>query len=104
MSHSIYPVRFLEGKYNAWLHHFERCAAAIEWDEAICFLKLPAFLQGPATTYLDSLSVAQQGRNAVLRPLEDPTLVLWQLKEYPCNAEPPLSDTAFEALLHCQFM
>ncbi len=39
-----------------------------------------------------------------LRPAEDPNLFLWRLKESLRNAEPHLSDTAFDALLRCQFM
>ena len=61
MSQSIYPERFSEGNFDAWLPHFDRCAAANEWDEATRVLKLPAFLQGPASTYLDSLSAEQRG-------------------------------------------
>ena len=130
MAQSIYPERFLEGNFDAWLRHFERCAAANEWDEATSLLKLPAFLQGPAATYFDSLSTAQRGTYAalvsnlkscfapsvdrelyyqqfedtVLRPSEDPKLFLWRLKECLHNAEPSLSDTAFDALLRRQFM
>ena len=130
MSQSIYPERFLEGNFYAWLRHFDRCAAANEWDEATRVLKLPAFLQGPAATYLDSLSAEQRGTynalvtnlktcfapsvdreryyqqfdDTVLRPSEDPKLFLWRLKECLRNAEPSLSDTAFDALLRLQFM
>ena len=45
----------MEGNFNAWLCHFERCAAANEWDEATHLLKLPVFLHGPAAAYIDSL-------------------------------------------------
>ena len=120
----------MEGNFDAWLRHFDRCAAANEWDEATRVLKLPAFLQGPAATYLDSLSAEQRGTynalvtnlktcfapsvdreryyqqfdDTVLRPSEDPKLFLWRLKECLRNAEPSLSDTAFDALLRRQFM
>ena len=60
MSQSIYPERFLEGNFDAWLRHFERCAAANEWHEATRLFKLPALLQDPAATYLDSLSTKQR--------------------------------------------
>ena len=39
-----------------------------------------------------------------LRPSEDPLLYLWRLKDLLRNAEPDLSDEAFDALLRRQFM
>ena len=50
----------MEGNFDTWLRDFDRCAAANEWDEATRVLKLPAFLQGPAATYLDSLPAEQR--------------------------------------------
>ena len=130
MSQSIYPERFLEGNFDTWLRHFDRCAAANEWDVATRVLKLPAFLQGPAATYLDSFSAEQrrtydalvtnlkscfapsvdrerhyqQFEDTVLRPSEDPKLFLWRWKECMRNTEPSLSDTDFDALFPRQFM
>jgi len=130
MSQSIYPERFLEGNFDTWLRHFDRCAAANEWDVATRVLKLPAFLQGPAATYLDSLSAEQrrtydalvtnlkscfapsvdrerhyqQLEDTVLRPSDDPKLFLWRLKECLRNTEPSLSDTDFDALFPRQVM
>ena len=64
MSKSIYPERYVEGNFNAWLRHFERCAAANEWDEATHLLKLPVFLHGPAAAYIDSLEFTQHDTSA----------------------------------------
>ena len=129
-THSIFPERFSSGDFASWFRHFERCALANTWNAATRLAKLPAFLQGPAATYFETLSDDQKStydgltanlqaclspsiyreryyrefEDQHLRPAEDPALFLWRLKESLRNAEPELSDTAFDALLHRQFM
>eukprot|EP00794_Sanderia_malayensis_P002386 gene2386-biopygen1273 len=127
---SILPERFAGGNFTTWLRHFDRCARANMWNEGIRLLKLPAFLSGPAATYFDSLAADEKDTlphllaslqrcftpaidhekfyrdfdTQVLRPAEDPSLYLWRLKDLLRNAEPDLSEGAFEALLRRQFM
>ena len=105
-SHDVsayYPEGFLEGNFDAWLPHVERCAAANEWDEATRVLKLPAFLQGPAARYLDSLSVEQRrtydalvtnlkslvapsvDRECYYQEFEDTVLRLSEIPSYSCG-------------------
>ena len=130
MASQIFPERFSEGNFGVWLKHFERCATANFWDAETRASMLPAFLQGPAATYFESLTEDQKAtydalvaslndcfcpdvnreryyrefEDATLRPSEDPTLFLWRLKESLRNAEPTLSNSAFDALLRRQFM
>ena len=130
MANTILPERFGEGNFRLWLQQFQRCALVNSWDEATRLVKLPAFLQGPAATYFESLPADQKNtfdsltsslltcfspevhrerhyrdfEHMTLRPSEDPTLFLWRLKECLRSAEPDLSDSAFDALLRRQFM
>eukprot|EP00794_Sanderia_malayensis_P013513 gene13513-biopygen10782 len=130
MATQILPERFAGGDFMTWLRHFDRCAWANMWNEGIRLLKLPAFLSGPAATYFDSLAADEKDTlphlvaslqrcftpaidrekfyrdfdTQVLRPAEDPSLYLWRLKDLLRNAEPDLSEDAFEALLRRQFM
>ena len=130
MAANILPERFTTGDFSAWLRHFQCCALANEWSEATQRIKLPAILQGPATSYYDSLDeTANESLDALttshkycfspaaawenfyrefeechLWHAEDPNLFLWQSKELLHNAEPDLYASAFNALLHCQFM
>ena len=130
MASHILPERFTDSNFASWLKHFERCAAANSWNEETRLSMLPAFLQGPAATYFDSLTDDRKAtygdlvaslhecfcphvhreryyrefEDATLRPSEDTTLFLWRLKESLRAAEPTLSDSAFDALLRRQFM
>ena len=130
MASFIFPEQFQEGDFHSWLLHFERCASANSWDATACLQILPAFLHGPAAMYFESLEehqkttydnlVAslwtcfypatyreryyQEFASSRLRPTEDPVLFLWRLKESLLIAAPGLSNTAFDALLHRQFM
>ena len=130
MASLIVPEQFQDGDFHSWLLHFERCASANSWDTTACLRMLPAFLHGPAAMYFESLTDTQKATydNLVaslwacfypatyrekyyqefastrLRPTEDPVLFLWRLKESLLIAEPGLSNTAFDALLHRQFM
>eukprot|EP00794_Sanderia_malayensis_P018510 gene18510-biopygen15597 len=91
--------------------------------------KLPAFLQGPAATYYDTIDeddkdsldhlltslkscfapaadrekYYREFEEQRLRTAEDPAIFLWRLKEALKNAEPDLSPSAFDALLRRQF-
>eukprot|EP00794_Sanderia_malayensis_P016602 gene16602-biopygen14025 len=129
MASSILPTPFTSGDFGVWIRQFQRCAAANKWNTEAQLLKLPAFLDGPAATYYETLSdgdktsldslVAslhkcfcpptdreryyREFEDHRLRPAEDPTLFLWRLKESLRNAEPDLSGPAFDALLRRQF-
>ena len=91
---------------------------------------MPAFLDGTAAAYFESLVDGEKDTLAhlltsltrcftpavarekfyrdfdqeALRPSEDPLLYLWRLKDLLRNAEPDLSDKAFDALLRRKFM
>ena len=130
MASHIMPERFSGGDFTAWLCHFDRCSAANAWNEETRLAKLPAFLNSPAAAYFDSLTEEEKDTlptllaslrrcfvpiadrekfyrefdQLALRPSEDPSLFLWRLKELLRNAEPDLSDDAFDALLRRQFM
>ena len=130
MASLIFPEQFQEGDFHSWLLHFERCASANSWDATACLQILPAFLHGPAAMYFESLEEHQKNTydnlvaslwtcfypatyreryyqefaSSRLWPTEDPVLFLWRLKESLLIAEPGLSTTAFDALLHRQFM
>eukprot|EP00794_Sanderia_malayensis_P015652 gene15652-biopygen13346 len=128
---NVLPERFSEGNFSGWLKHFTRCAQANGWDtNAKRFAKLPAFLQGPAATYFESLGEDEKDtyshlttsllrcfsppvdrerhyrvfEDSTLRASEDPMLFLWRLKACLKDAEPDLSNAAFDALLKRQFM
>eukprot|EP00794_Sanderia_malayensis_P019298 gene19298-biopygen16178 len=129
MASSILPTPFTSGDFGVWIRQFQRCAAANKWNIEAQLLKLPAFLDGPAATYYETLSdgdktsldslVAslhkcfcpptdreryyREFEDHRLRPAEDPTLFLWRLKGSLRNAEPDLSAPAFDALLCRQF-
>ncbi len=120
----IVPERFSASDFSLWLRHFQHCALANEWDDAAQLIKRPAFLQGTAATYFDSLpnddKVSldrlvtslkrcfsptadrehhyREFEEQSLRPAEDPNLFLWGLKESD------LLLTAFDALLRRQFL
>ena len=127
MATQIMPERFSAGDFTAWLRQFERCAVANAWDTDTRLLKLPALWHGPAAAYFESLaegvkdtlahlltSLKRCFTPAVSREIfyrdfdqeapEDPSLYLWRLKDLLRNAEPDLSDEAFDALLRIQFM
>ena len=130
MSHNILPERFSEGDFRSWLNNFERCAIANSWDATKCLAMLPAFLQGPAATYYESLPPEgkdtfahlsehllacfsplvdrehhyRQFEEMTLQPSEDPTLFLWRMKDCLRRAEPDLSESTSDALLCRQFM
>eukprot|EP00794_Sanderia_malayensis_P014447 gene14447-biopygen11547 len=130
MAAQILPERFREGDFAAWLRHFERCATANAWNANTRLAKLPAFLQGPAATYFDSLDAEAKDsyedltaslqncfsppvnrekfyhefEQQHLRPSEDPSIFLWRLKDLLRHAEPTLTDDAFDALLRRQFL
>ena len=80
MATQIMPERFSNGESTSWLLYFDRCAAANTWNTETRLAKLPAFLHDPAAVYLDSLAEGEK------------------------DAEPELSDDAFDALLLRQFM
>eukprot|EP00794_Sanderia_malayensis_P019737 gene19737-biopygen14572 len=128
---NVLPERFSEGNFSGWLKHFTRCAQANGWDtDAKRFAKLPAFLQGPAATYFESLGEDEKNtyshlttsllrcfsppvdrerhyrvfEDSTLRASEDPMLFLWRLKACLKDAEPDLRNAAFDALLKRQFM
>ena len=130
MATQIMPERFSASDFTAWLRQFERCAVANAWDTDTLLLKLPAFLHCAAAAYFESLIDGEKDTLAylltnltrcftpavardkfyrdfnqeALRPSEDPSLYLWRLKDLLRNAEPDLSDEAFDALLRGQFM
>ena len=123
MATQIMPEWFSGGDFTSWLRHFDRCAAANAWNTDTRLVKLPAFLHGPADVYFDSLAEGEKDtlphmiaslkrcftpavdrekfyrdfNQQTVRPSEDPSLYLWRLKDLLRNAEPDLSDDAFDA-------
>ena len=105
------------------MREFERCTVANAWDTDTRLLKLPALWHGPAAAYFESLAEGvkdtlahlltslkkwftpafaretfyREFEQEALRPSEDPSLYLWRLKDLLRNAEPDLSDEAFDA-------
>ena len=60
------PEHFSGGDFMAWLHHFDHCSAANAWNEKSRLAKLPAFLNGPAATYFDSLTKEEKDTLPIL--------------------------------------
>ena len=127
---SVVPEKFETGDFAAWLRNFECCATANGWKEDEKLKKLPAFLRGPASSYYFSLAAEHKDtyshlttqlqkalcpvvareryfaefEHRCLRPNEDPSLFLWDLREILLKADPNLSEDAQTALLSRQFM
>ena len=127
---SVQPEKFDSGDIISWFRQFECCSTANDWNEERQLQVLPAFLRGPAATYFhalpDDVKVSyrclkerllasfcpdvDRERNFVtfkqrlLRPDEDPTIFLWNLKELLSKADSTLNDAAREALLSRQFI
>ena len=124
------PEIFDSGDIVSWLRQFEVCATANSWDDAKKLKVLPAFLRGPAATYFHALEDGQKDtygnlaknltqvfcpavdrekffsdfEERILRPNEDPSLFLWELKNILMKADPTLEDGERTALLSRQFM
>ena len=127
---TIQPEKFDSGDIVTWFRQFECCATANNWNEEKRLRVLPAFLRGPAATYFHALPneakdsyqhlkeslqacfcpIVDRERNFSefesrrLKPGEDPTIFLWNLKELLSKADPSLQENAREALLSRQFM
>ena len=83
---AIIPETFQTGDFVAWLHQFECCANANNWDAAAKLRKLPAFLRGPAAAFFHSLADAQKDTYAhVVKFLHDRLCPLVDHKRF--NAE-----------------
>ena len=127
---SITPEKFESGDFSSWLRQFDCCATANGWTDAKKLAILPAFLRGPAASHYYSLDEDQKDSFAHLvehlraalcpavdrekhytifeqrrlRPHEDPSLFLWDLKDLLSKADPQLAVDARDALLSRQFM
>ena len=127
---AVVPEKFETGDFAAWLRNFECCAIANGWKEEEKLKKLPAFLRGQASSYYFSLAAEHKDtyghlttqlrkvlcpivareryfaefEHRCLRPNEDPSLFLWDLREILRKADPDLSEDAQTALLSRQFM
>ena len=127
---TIQPEKFESGDIVTWFRQFECCATANNWSEEKRLRVLPAFLRGPAATYFHALPndakdsyqslkdnlqasfcpMVDRERNFSefesrrLKPGEDPTIFLWNLKELLTMADSSLQENAREALLSRQFM
>ena len=127
---TIQPEKFDSGDIVTWFRQFECCATANNSNEEKRLRVLPAFLRGPAATYFHALPneakdsyqhlkeslqasfcpIVDREKNFSefeshrLKPGEDPTIFLWNLKELLSKADPSLQENAREALLSRQFM
>ena len=127
---SVQPEKFDSGDIVSWFRQFECCSTANAWNEEKQLQVLPAFLRGPAAAYFHALPDEVKGsyrnlkeqllasfcpavdrernfatfEHPLLRPDEDPTIFLWNLKDLLSKADPSLSDATREALLSRQFM
>ena len=130
MAASVVPEKFESGDIVSWLRQFEVCAAANSWNDEKKLKILPAFLRGPAATYFHAMDDDKKDsyekltksltevlcpavdrekffsdfEQRLLRPNEDPSLFLWELKTILAKADPTLTDAARSALLSRQFM
>ena len=130
MTSSIVPEKFDSGDIASWLRQFEVCATANSWDADKKLKVMPAFLRGPAATYFHALDDNQKDtyekltknltqvlcpavdrekfftdfEQRILRPNEDPSLFLWELKNILAKADPTMKADASTALLSRQFM
>ena len=127
---TVHPEKFDFGDIVSWFRQFECCSNANNWNEERQLQVLPAFLRGPAATYFHALPDevkesyqslkgqliasfcpdADREKNfatfeqRLLRPDEDPTIFLWNLKDLLSKADSSLNDAAREALLSRQFI
>ena len=127
---TIRHEKFDSGDIVTCFREFECCATTNNWNEEKRLRVLPAFLRGPAATYFHALPnqakdsyqhlkeslqasfchIVDNERNFSefegrrLKPGEDPTIFLWNLKELLSKADPSLQENAREALLSRQFM
>ena len=130
MASSVVPEKFESGDIVSWLRQFEVCATANSWDAEKKLKILPAFLRGPAATHFHAMDGDKKDtyekltknltevlcpavdrekfftdfEQRLLRPNEDPTLFLWELKTILAKADPTLTDAASTALLSRQFI
>ena len=127
---SVCPEKFDGGDFVRWLRNFECCANANGWTTDVKLKMLPAFLRGPASSYFHALDDNQKDtydhlicslrkcfcplvareqhyidfEQRTLRPNEDPSLFLWDLRQIHANVDPALTEDAKTALLSRQFM
>ena len=127
---SILPEKFESGDICSWIRQFEVCASANSWTDEKKLQVLPAFLRGQAATHYFALTAEQTETyadlkkhlksalcppvdrekyyadfdNRFLRPNEDPSTYLWELKELLTKADDSLSADASNALLCRQVM
>eukprot|EP00794_Sanderia_malayensis_P017907 gene17907-19685_t len=130
MATSIQPEKFESGDIVSWLKQFEVCATANSWDAAKKLKVLPAFLRGPAAAHFHAFEDDQKDSYAhlakslrevlcpaidrekffaafdqrIMRPNEDPSLFLYDLKDAPSKADPTLQEDARHALLSRQIL
>ena len=116
---TIIPEKFHSGDFPGWLRDFECCATANGWSIKDKLQKMPAFLRGHAASYFHSLEPAHKDTYAhptaalrtffspsvareqhyskfdqrTLRPNEDPSLFLWDLRKMLEKADPNLPMT-----------
>ena len=127
---AIAPEKFECGDFLRWLRDFDCCASANGWNDERKLTVVPAFLWGQASSYFHTLAgdekdtyehltsalrkcfcpkVAREQHyrefeQRVLRPNEDPSLFLWDLRQLLDRADPDLTEDAKTALLSRQFM
>ena len=127
---AVVPEKFECGDFLRWLRDFECCASANGWEAEKKLTVLPAFLRGQASSYFHALKDDEKDSYAhltsalrkcfcpkvareqhyhefeqrVLRPNEDPSLFLWDLRQLLDRADPDLTEDAKTALLSRQFM
>jgi len=127
---TVHPEKIDSGYIAFWFRQFECCSTANNWNEEIQLQVLLAFLRGPTTTYFHALpdEVKESYQSSkeqllasfcpdaeceknfakfeqrLLQPDDDPTIFLWNMKDFLSKDDSSLNDAAREALLSRQFI
>eukprot|EP00794_Sanderia_malayensis_P018438 gene18438-20287_t len=127
---SLYSYQYYAKYWPSLAEAVEVCATANSWDATKKPKVLPAFLRGPAAAHFHAFEDDQKDSYAhlaqslrevlcpaidrekffaafdqrIMRPNEDPSLFLYDLKDALSKADPTLQEDARHALLSRQFL
>eukprot|EP00794_Sanderia_malayensis_P018343 gene18343-20187_t len=112
MATSIQPEKFESGDIVSWLKQFEVCATANSWDAAKktendqkdSYAHLAKGLREVLCPAIDREKFFAAFEQMIMRPNEDLSLFLYDLKDALSKADPTLQEDARHALLSRQFL